>query len=93
MKVFFRKYSPQDERNSLKTHVDTNLHTLNIALNHDYEGGGWFYIKPSPYQELNALDGRPDIKEEYRSYEWTNNVRRENSTEVVFPTLSAGDGE
>merc|ERR1711983_535666 len=37
--VFFRKYSPDDERNSLQHHHDTNMNTVNIALNDDYEGG------------------------------------------------------
>mmetsp|Transcript_3776 Transcript_3776/g.8342 ORF Transcript_3776/g.8342 Transcript_3776/m.8342 type:complete len:378 (+) Transcript_3776:217-1350(+) len=89
--VFFRKYSPSEARNSLKPHVDTNMHTLNIELSDDYEGGGWFYVKPSAIQEFEAADGRPDIKEEYRNYEWTNEVRRKNTTEIIFPSLMAGD--
>merc|ERR1719203_2167115 len=44
--IFFRKYSPDDERNSLKHHHDTNMNTVNIELSNDYEEGGIFYIKP-----------------------------------------------
>lgn len=29
--VFFRKFSPSSERKSLKLHVDSNMHTLNIG--------------------------------------------------------------
>jgi hypothetical protein len=58
--IFFRKYSPSSERNSLVTHVDTNVHTLNIALNDDFVGGGLFYVKP-PMQEIKSSDGRPDL--------------------------------
>ena len=38
--IFFRKYSPASDRNSLIPHVDSNVFTLNIALNDDFEGGG-----------------------------------------------------
>ena len=34
--VFFRKYSPTSDRKALKLHVDSNMHTLNIALNSDF---------------------------------------------------------
>ncbi|EJK46818.1 hypothetical protein THAOC_34497 [Thalassiosira oceanica] len=60
--VFFRKYSPETERNS-------NMHTLNIALNDDFEGGGLFYAKPVADQEFD----------------------RENTSELVFPDMHAGD--
>ena len=37
--IFFRKYSPEDERNSLQHHHDTNMNTVNIELSNDYTGG------------------------------------------------------
>ena len=89
--VFFRKYSPDTDRKSLKLHVDSNMHTLNIALNDDFEGGGLFWVKPPAHQEEEAPDGRPEIPLEYRNYDWLNNVKRENTSDLVFPTLKGGD--
>ena len=60
--IFFRKYSPTSDRNSLMPHHDSNVYTLNIALNDDFEGGGLFYIKPEE-QEITAPDTRPVISE------------------------------
>ena len=88
--VFFRKYSPDTPRNSLKLHVDSNMHTLNIALNDDFKGGGLFYVCP-PAQQEETEDGRPNIPEEYMTYDWLNNVKRENTTDVVFPNMGMGD--
>ena len=88
--VFLRKYSPDTDRKSLKMHVDSNMHTLNIALNDDFEGGGLFYIKPTIEQE-ESEDDRPDISDEYKNYQWLNGLKRENTTDIVFPALQAGD--
>ena len=87
--IFFRKYAPTSDRNSLIPHVDTNVFTLNIALNDDFEGGGLFYVKP-PMQDLPE-DGRPDLKPEMTTYEWANTVKKENTSELVFPDMHAGD--
>jgi hypothetical protein len=85
--IFFRKYSPNDSRNSLKHHVDTNMNTVNIELSDDYKGGGLFYIKPF------AESGR--ISEEYYDekygYDWLDTVKRENTSDMIFPDLKAGD--
>lgn len=89
--VFFRKYSPDTDRKSLKLHVDSNMHTLNIALNDDFEGGGLFYVKPPALQKEMANDDRPEIPESYRNYDWLNNLKRENTSDLVFPTLGGGD--
>lgn len=91
--VFFRKYSPSSDRKSLKIHVDSNMHTLNIALNghDDYEGGGVFYVKPPRLQPAETPDGRPEIPVEYMSYDWLHTVKRENTSDLVFPALDGGD--
>jgi len=85
--VFLRKYSPDAERSSLQHHHDTNMNTLNIELSDDYEGGGLFYIKP--------LASTGKIAQEYsdtmKGYEWIDSVKRENTTDIVFPDLHAGD--
>ena len=83
--VFFRKYSPETERNSLLLHVDSNMHTLNIALNDDYEGGGLFYAKPVAGQEFDS-DDRPDIAHEYQNYNWTNDLKVNISCSYQFVT-------
>lgn len=44
--IFYRKYSPTSARNSLVPHYDSNMHTVNIALNDDFTGGGLFFVKP-----------------------------------------------
>ena len=89
--IFFRKYSPETERHSLKLHVDTNLHTLNIALNDDYEGGGLFYVRPRA--DLQHLaDSRPFVSDKYKSYDGIDRLRSgRNGTDVVFPRLDTGD--
>lgn len=89
--VFFRKYSPDADRKSLKLHVDSNMHTLNIALNDDFEGGGLLYVRPPALQMEADSDGRPDIPDEYKNYDWLNAIKRENTSDVVFPTLGEGD--
>ena len=82
--VFFRKYSPYDKRNSLQQHVDTNMNTVNIELSHDYEGGGLFYIKPS--------SATGEIADEYYAgYGWLETIKRENTSDIVFPDLHVGD--
>ena len=83
--IFFRKYSPEDERNSLKHHHDTNMNTVNIELSNDYEGGGLFYIKPL------ASTREIDKKYDDMNYEWVDTIKRENTTELSFPELHAGD--
>jgi len=88
--VFFRKYDPDTPRNSLKLHVDSNMHTLNIALNDDYNGGGLLYIRPS-IDAIVEEDGRPQILEQYTTYNWLNSVKRQNTTDVIFPSMNTGD--
>ena len=90
--VFLRKYSPDSDRNSLLVHVDSNMHTLNIALNDDYVGGGLMYVRPPVSLGFDPADGRPNIPAEYQDYRWLNGVRRGNtSDDIVFPNMSAGD--
>ncbi|KAL7549201.1 hypothetical protein ACHAWF_012470, partial [Thalassiosira exigua] len=83
--IFFRKYSPEDERNSLKHHHDTNMNTVNIELSNDYTGGGLFYIKP------RASTGKISKQINDAGYEWIDTIKRENTSEIVFPDLRAGD--
>jgi hypothetical protein len=89
--VFFRKYSPETERNSLLVHVDSNMHTLNIALNDDYTGGGLLYVRPPALLGFDEDDDRPNIPSEYQDYRWLKGVRRRNTSDVVFPDMRAGD--
>ena len=85
--VFFRKYSPNDERNSLKHHIDTNMNTVNIELSNDYEGGGIFYIKQ--FASNNSI--AEEYYNEKKGYDWLDTLKRENTTDIIFPDLHAGD--
>ena len=89
--VFFRKFSPDTDRVSLLVHADSNMHSVNIALNDDFEGGGLFYVKPPATQDEEAVDGRPIISDEYRDYDWLSRQKRQNASDIVFPTLGTGD--
>jgi len=43
-------------------------------------------------QQEETEDGRPNIPyEEYMTYDWLNNVKRENTTDIVFPNMNTGD--
>lgn len=101
--IFYRKYAPDTARSSLPPHYDTNMFTVNIALNDDYTGGGVFLIKPKiednldwdPNQEEHLYigeegDGVPHVNEERTTYEWTSKQRK-NSTDVLFPIVETGD--
>lgn len=85
--IFFRKYSPTAQRNSLKHHVDTNINTVNIELSNDYVGGGLFIIKQ--FSSNNSI--AEDYYEEKSGYEWINTIKRVNTSDIVFPELHAGD--
>ena len=89
--VFFRKFSPDTDRVSLLVHADSNMHSVNIALNDDFEGGGLFYVKPPVIQDGETVDGRPIISDEYRDYDWLSRQKRQNASDIVFPTLGTGD--
>mmetsp|Transcript_20430 Transcript_20430/g.42722 ORF Transcript_20430/g.42722 Transcript_20430/m.42722 type:complete len:377 (+) Transcript_20430:303-1433(+) len=81
--IFFRKDSPDAERFSSTLHRDTNMNTVNIELNDDYEGGGLFYMKP--------LANTGKINPSYNGYEWVDSVKRENTSDIIFPSLQVGD--
>ena len=69
------------------------MHTLNIALNDGFEGGGFFYVKP-PVPDVEREeedDGRPVVPDEYFNYDWLNSLKRENTSNLVFPTFQTGD--
>jgi len=85
--IFFRKYAPTAQRNSLKHHVDTNINTVNIELSNDYVGGGLFIIKQ--FSSNNSIAN--EYYEEKSGYEWINTIKRVNTSDIIFPELHAGD--
>lgn len=102
--VFYRKYSPDSPRNSLVPHFDDNMHTVNIALNDDFTGGGLFYVKPTveinpdfhPDAEYDLFrgedgDGIANLDPYQYTYEWVHSLTRGNTPGVVFPKLRTGD--
>jgi len=78
--IFLRKYGPRTQRNSLKVHTDSNVHSISLALNDDYKGGGFFVVRPprSSYVEMPTCDdedGDPETcqiseQEEEIDYAW-----------------------
>jgi hypothetical protein len=90
--VFFRKFSPATGRIFLRVHPDSNMYSVNIALNDDFEGGGLFYLKPpSILQNNETKDGRPVIPDKYRDYDWLSRQKRQNASNIVYPSLGTGD--
>jgi cytidylate kinase len=90
--IFLRKYAPSTERNMLRLHQDSNMFTVNLFLNDDYDGGGLFYVRPPVglgYEEHTP--SIPSIPEEWYSYDWLAKVKRENTTALRFPDLKQGD--
>lgn len=59
------------------------MNTVNIELSDRYEGGGLFYIKP--------LASTGEIPEEYGGNDWIDSVKRENTSDILFPDLRAGN--
>ena len=84
--IFYRKYSPDTARNSLTSHRDVNMNTLNIEIGTNYEGGGFFYIKPL------LVDGKYYYNRKWdKQYDFTDTLKRENTSDIIFPGLQAGD--
>eukprot|EP00658_Telonema_sp_P-2_P052766 TRINITY_DN4104_c0_g1_i2.p1 TRINITY_DN4104_c0_g1~~TRINITY_DN4104_c0_g1_i2.p1 ORF type:complete len:252 (+),score=33.64 TRINITY_DN4104_c0_g1_i2:151-906(+) len=87
--IFLRKYEAGHSRDCLRAHHDSNLHTINIPLNEDFEGGGLFFIPPG--SELANM-----ILREVGRVEWYlrgSNVRDGcNSSSYFFPYLPVGVG-
>ena len=98
-KVFFRsflknspplcQFSADGERQMLKLHRDVNLFTVNIALNDDFEGGGFFYHKNED-SYFQGDDPRPNIPREKLDYEYLAQIKRQNTSLIVFPDSKAG---
>ena len=73
----------------LKLHRDINLFTVNVALNDDFEGGGLFYHK----NEDSCFDGddpRPNLPLELMSYDYLEQITRQNTSVIVFPEAKTG---
>ena len=89
--VFVRKYSPTSDRNMLRLHKDSNMFTVNIFLNDAYEGGGLFYVRPPAALGMVETTSIPIVPEDWETYDWLTNVKRENTTITRFPDLKQGD--
>jgi len=85
--IFLRKYFPlgrYSKRNSLKVHTDSNMHSITLALNDDYKGGGLMVVRPrvsnddenttkaNDWESLNDDNHlhMPQIPVEYGGYQW-----------------------
>ena len=87
--IFLRKYFPlgrYSKRNSLKVHTDSNMHSITLALNDNYKGGGLMVVRPRVNNDSdeNATKIKntehdmnednhlhmPQIPVEYGGYQW-----------------------
>lgn len=73
----------------LKLHRDINLFTVNVALNDDFEGGGLFYYKSDDSHYTDG-DPRPNLKSEQMTYDFLEQIKRENTSVIVFPEAKTG---
>jgi len=86
--VFLRKYEAGHRRDSLLAHHDENLHTINVPLNADYEGGSLFFIPVnSKLGELAESD--VNVKKYLKGEKVSNEC---NSSNYFFPHLPVGIG-
>lgn len=91
--VFLRKYQADSKRYMLRLHQDTNLFTVNIALNDDFEGGGIFYHK-NREEYYSGDDPIPMLPDHLMTYDYLDTItERKNNTEegIYFPDLKTGD--
>lgn len=90
--IFLRKYSPTSRRNMLKVHHDHNEYTMNVPLNDqaDFKGGGFVVVKPPRQKEGFDFLEVPHVDDKYRGYDWLGTVKRENTSEVMFPQMTVG---
>jgi hypothetical protein len=91
--VFLRKYQAGAERYMLRMHSDTNLFTVNVALNDNFEGGGMFYQqnKDEFFQDDDPI---PVVPEHLLTYEFLETLtEHKNQTDhgIIFPNLKQGD--
>jgi hypothetical protein len=42
-------------------------------------------------QDEETVDGRPIISDDYKDYDWLSRQKRQNASDIVFPTLGTGD--
>ena len=89
-----RKYSTEQDstRKALSVHHDKNQHSVNIALNSDtdFDGGGFFVVKPPPQQVNYGYNKLPSIPDAWTGLSFLEVLERKNSTEVYFPSIKAG---
>ena len=95
--VFARKYAAGSVRDGLQGHKDSNRHSINIALNTDFDGGHLYFVPPdSPLGQL--VDAKGTKKQHGMAGDSVSLLKPANvaspgvTTEnYFFPKLSAGD--
>jgi len=92
--IFIRKYSTavDSTRKALRAHTDTNEHSVNLALNsvREYTGGGLFVMHPPPQKPGHDYETSPSVPKEWQTLGWLENLKRENTSEALFPHMEAG---
>ena len=95
--VFARKYAAGSARDGLQGHKDSNRHSINIALNTDFEGGRLYFVPPdSPLGHL--VDAKGTKKQHGMAGDSVSMLKPGNvpnpgvtSENYFFPELTAGD--
>lgn len=85
--VFLRKYVGGGQRDGLLAHHDENLHTINVPLNLDFEGGSLYFIPTR--SELGQMV-RKDHSRAKPSLQSDNVDDKCNTSDYYFPHMKVG---
>eukprot|EP00656_Telonema_subtile_P028688 TRINITY_DN3127_c0_g1_i2.p1 TRINITY_DN3127_c0_g1~~TRINITY_DN3127_c0_g1_i2.p1 ORF type:complete len:254 (-),score=29.59 TRINITY_DN3127_c0_g1_i2:159-920(-) len=88
--IFLRKYEAGHRRDELKAHHDENLHTINLPLNEQYEGGGLFFIPGESSLGRAVVGMAGDNLEKY--LKGGDVPDRCNTSDYFFPHTPVGKG-
>jgi len=88
--VFLRKYVGGHQRDGLLAHHDENLHTINVPLNLDFEGGSLYFI-PTSSELGNLVAGPSQDYSAAKPFLLSDNVIDKcNTSNYFFPHMKVG---
>mmetsp|Transcript_3205 Transcript_3205/g.7010 ORF Transcript_3205/g.7010 Transcript_3205/m.7010 type:complete len:366 (+) Transcript_3205:30-1127(+) len=86
--IFLRKYYPlgrYSKRNSLKVHTDSNMHSITLALNDNYLGGGLFVVRTRTDENATQAVGSSSSSSTSSSNDRSSNDR--NGVNLHLPEI------
>ncbi|GAB5369859.1 hypothetical protein AAMO2058_001442800 [Amorphochlora amoebiformis] len=83
--VFLRKYEAATPRKGLKAHTDSNEHSMNVALNTDFEGGSLFFIRQDGPLGARQKSSNDEAVQFFNVPQGT-----ENTTDYFYPYMETG---